>query len=478
MTETTPASAHDTVHSDPTHSRPERLGLKEAVAINVSMIIGSGIFLTIPLIMQRVSSRVVLYVWLAAIVLMATDGIIWCNLARRFPGSGGSYRYFLEGFGPERFGKFFAFLFIWQFLWSGPLEVASGLISIAQVLTSLTPELSQWCQSHSLRWNLFEGADKSIALTLGPKQAVSILIGSAILAILLQRIVFVGRVALTFTVVVLLAIVWIVIEGWRFEPTVTSTAVAPGPAVSLTGFSTGMTLAMYCFLGYYHVCYITDELKEPVRTVPWSVGLSMAIVAGLFLLLHATMLRQFDGPTIALMQNLPAEFMRKVYGAWAAVVVSALLIWSSFGSTMSAMLGYSRVPYIAANLGHFFRLFDRLHPVRKVPHLSLYLVAALTFFWTLFDLGDVIDALLAFRIIGQFLIQVVLFVYLAVVWDTTTSLAQKIVSALVGSIAMAGWLFLLISTPWPLLLLAVSLLVIGVALYSVWSPLSKCSAIE
>lgn len=448
----------------------DRLGLKESVAVNVAMIVGSGIFLTIPLIMKNVSAAMVPLVWLAAIGLMSADGFIWCELARRYPGSGGSYRYFLEGFGEARYGKFFAFLFIWQFLWSGPLEVATGLISMAQVLTALTPEMSDWCQAHSWHTKLFEGSARTIALTLGPKQLVSLAIGTIILAILLQRIAFVGKVALTFTIVVIMAILWIIVVGWWNPASITSRAEQLSePAFTAAGFSTAMTLAMYCFLGYYHVCYISDELKTPERTVPRAVVLSILVVSSMFLLLHGTMLKHFDGVTISGMQNLPAEFMRKLYGAWAALLVSALLVWSSFGSTMSAMLGYSRVPYSAARLGHFFRIFDRLHPVRQIPHVSLYFVAALTLLWTLFDLSDVIDALLAFRIIGQFAIQVVLFVYLTVVWDKTFSLPRKLACLLVGSLALTGWLFLLVATPWPLLLLAISLSLVGVVLYGVWT---------
>lgn len=475
MTQTPPASAHEDFSADSANARPDRLGLKEAVAVNVAMIIGSGIFLTIPLIMKNVSAATVPFVWLAAIGLMAADGFIWCELARRYPGSGGSYRYFLEGFGEARFGKFFAFLFIWQFLWSGPLEIATGLISMAQVLTAMTPQLSDWCQAHSWQTKLFEGSARSIALTLGPKQLVSLAIGTIILAILLQRITFVGKVALTFTIVVLMAIVWIIVVGWwnPAEIATRTTESVSEPAFSAAGFSTAMTLAMYCFLGYYHVCYITDELKTPQRTVPRAVILSIVVVSSMFLLLHGTMLKHFDGATMAGMQNLPAEFMRKLYGAWAAILVTGLLVWSSFGSTMSAMLGYSRVPYSAARLGHFFRLFDRLHPVRQIPHVSLYFVAALTLLWTLFDLSDVIDALLAFRIIGQFAIQVVLFVYLTVIWDKTFTLPRKLGCLLIGCTAMAGWLFLLVATPAPLLWLAISLSMVGVVLYAAWSQFSR-----
>ena len=69
--------------------------------------------------------------------------MVWSELGAAMPGSGGSYLYLREAFGRERFGRLMAFLFIWQFILSGPLEIASGYIGFAQyaryIWTDLTP---------------------------------------------------------------------------------------------------------------------------------------------------------------------------------------------------------------------------------------------------------------------------------------------------------------------------------------------------
>src|SRR5438876_1657885 len=114
-------------------------GLLHATALNVTMIVGAGVFVTIPFMLRELPGPYALLGWLAAGGLMLVDGLIWSELAATFPGSGGSYLYLLECYGRNRWGRLMAFLFIWQFLISGPLEVASGLIAMAQFSNDLDP---------------------------------------------------------------------------------------------------------------------------------------------------------------------------------------------------------------------------------------------------------------------------------------------------------------------------------------------------
>src|SRR5438445_7488655 len=119
-------------------------GLRHATALNVSMIVGAGVFITIPPMLGKLPGPYALLGWLAAGVLMLFDGLIWSELGAALPGSGGSYLYLLESYGRDRWGRLMAFLFIWQFLISGPLEVASGLIAIAQFSTALSPAFDKF----------------------------------------------------------------------------------------------------------------------------------------------------------------------------------------------------------------------------------------------------------------------------------------------------------------------------------------------
>src|SRR2546425_9566015 len=114
-----------------------RFGLLQATALNMSNMIGIGPFITIPALMAAMGGPQAILGWLVALVIALADGLIWSELGAAMPGSGGTYVYLREAFGRASLGRFMSFLFIWQFLLSGPLEIASGYIGFAQYLQFL-----------------------------------------------------------------------------------------------------------------------------------------------------------------------------------------------------------------------------------------------------------------------------------------------------------------------------------------------------
>src|SRR5262249_59927434 len=102
---------------------------------------------------------------------------------------------------------------------------------------------------------------------------------------------------------------------------------------------------------------------------------------------------------------LTAAFMGRIHGPWAATLVSILLVGSCFASCFSGTLGYSRVPFAAASNRHFFHWFAAVHPRLHIPHRSLLLIGGMILFWSFFSLGDIINALIATRILEQFVAQ-------------------------------------------------------------------------
>src|SRR6187397_3543866 len=109
-----------------------RFGLVQATALNMINMIGIGPFITIPLLMTALGGPQALLGWLVALVIVLCDAMVWSELGAAMPGSGGSFVYLRETFGAQRFGRLMAFLFVWQFVLSGPLEIASGYIGFAQ----------------------------------------------------------------------------------------------------------------------------------------------------------------------------------------------------------------------------------------------------------------------------------------------------------------------------------------------------------
>ena len=100
-----------------------------------------------------------------------------------------------------------------------------------------------------------------------------------------------------------------------------------------------------------------------------------------------------------------SSFMQRLYGDWAGVLATVLIMWTAFASVFSLLLGYSRVPYAAAVDGDYFRRFTHLHPRHRFPDVSLIVLAGVAILFCLLRLADVIAALVVIRILVQFLAQ-------------------------------------------------------------------------
>src|SRR5688572_20925962 len=156
-----------------------RFGFLQATALNMSNMVGVGPFITIPLLMSALMGPQSLLGWFVALIICLADGMIWSELGAKMPGSGGSYLYLKEAFGPKTWGRLMAFLFIWQFILSGPLEIASGYIGFCNYLEYIWPN----------RW-----IPKIGMLTIDP---VAILMAIVTIALLYRRIGSVGKITIT-----------------------------------------------------------------------------------------------------------------------------------------------------------------------------------------------------------------------------------------------------------------------------------------
>jgi len=474
----------DEIPYDPKAPTLQRhFGLLHATALNVSMIVGAGVFVTIPLMLLDIPGPYALLGWVGAGALMLVDGLTWSELGAMFPGSGGSYLYLLEAYGPRRWGRLMAFLFIWQFLISGPLEIGSGLISIAIFSNGFSKEFAAFNREHAWQKELWK--DPDMIMTVNPAWLIAVAVGALIVVLLYRRLTSIKWLMVTVWLGVLAVIVWILIEGIaRFDPQVAfdfSGSAVNWPTNVTEGLDFqkhlghAMVLAMFSYLGYYNVCYIGAEVRDPGRTIPRSILLSALLVAVLFVCVHLALLGVVSWHDLppdkdaAGNYNLPAEFMRRVHGDWAAVVVTAFLIWSCFGSAFAGLLGYSRIPYAAARHGHFFSVFGTLHPRHHIPHIALLLVAALSLFWTLFDLGDVISALIATRILEQFIGQIVGVVLLRRLQPERPRPFRIFLYPVPCGIALLGWLYLYWSAGNFFVAVGLTTLLVGVAVFLLWT---------
>jgi amino acid transporter len=171
---------------------------------------------------------------------------------------------------------------------------------------------------------------------------------------------------------------------------------------------------------------------------------------------------------------LVSRFIEKLYGTGAADVATMLILWIAFASLFSIILGYSRVPYAAAADGRFFLIFARLHPTKQFPYVSLLFIAGMGFLFSLFfRLSDAINAILAMRILVQFIAQAVGVVRLRRRNGFRHLPFRMWLYPVPVALSVGVWLFVLFSTGW-VALFGILLVLIGVLVFYLtrnwWRP--------
>jgi amino acid transporter len=421
------------------------LGLWQAVALNVSNMVGIGPFITIPLFIAAMGGPQALIGWVIAAVLVICDGLVWSELGAALPGSGGSYHFLRETFGRYRWGRILPFLFVWQFLVSGALEMASGYIGGLQYLQYILPQLERQFSPipGGVRWIAF-GA--TIAVTL----------------ILCQRITFLGKLGVVLAAGAMLTVLTVIVAGLlNFDA---SLITFPENAFKLDGkFAAGlggaMLIAIYDYLGYYNVCHLGDEVKEPERTIPRAILISVLLIAVLYLVMNTAIIGVVPWEIAKESKNIAADFMERLYGRSAGVAISLMILWTAIACMFAITLGYSRIPYAAAQAGDFFRAFAYVHPTKKFPMVSLLSIGALTAAFCFLSLDVVISAAVCVRIVIQFIGQIAALHLLRKQRGPENLPFRMWFYPLPSLIALCGWIFVLASgTP---LALWLSLGVVG-----------------
>jgi amino acid transporter len=449
-------------------------GLLQATALNVTMIVGAGVFITIPPMLEILPGPYALLGWLAAGALILVDSLVWSELGAALPGSGGSYLYLLECYGRRRWGRLMAFLFIWQFLLSGPLEIASGLIAMDSFSQSLSPEFQAYNREHTLKIDIWP--DQHMDLTVSPARLGCMAVGVLLLMLLYRRVAVLGRLTVLLWLGVLAVAAWVAIEGvLHFDAARAFDFGAPPPRMDLA-IGGAMILALYSYLGYYNICYVGEEVRDPGRTIPRAILFSALFVCVLFAGLHLAMLGTVPWrEALAARQqwgdeySLPADFMGRIHGPWAVQLLTLLLMGSCFGAAFAGLLGYSRIPYGAARAGHFFQAVAQVHPRHRIPHVSLLLVGGLTLFWSFFDLQNVISALITTRILVQFMGQIVGVLLLRRSRPDLPRPFRIWLAPLPCGLALAGWLYVYAASGIVFIALSLLTLLAGVAAFLLWS---------
>ncbi len=349
--------------------------------------VGIGPFVTMSVIVANMHGPASVLAWLLGALLAYMDGLVWSELGAKWPEAGGSYVFLQKLYGNFKVGKLMSFLFIWQTTIQAPLVIASGAIGFSMYFSYLV-ELSEM-------------------------QAKMVSGGLVILlvALLYRNIKSIGKISVVLWVITGGTIIWLILSGaarfnavqafnWHmgdFQP----------KYLLFAALGQSSLKAVYSYLGYYNVCHLGAEIKNPAKNIPRSIMISITGIAILYLCMQTAVLGVLPWQQVAASKFVASLYFETIYHSKLVGQIATLLILVIAGASLfSAILGYSRIPFAAAQNGDFFRVFAKVHPKHKFPHVSLLAIGSVGFIFSLlFKLGEVITAILMMRILIQFLSQ-------------------------------------------------------------------------
>jgi fructoselysine transporter len=369
------------------------LGLFQSTVINMIDMVGIGPFVTLPIVMGLMGGMF-LYAWIAGAVLSLVDAMIWSELGAAYPLAGGSYNFLKEAYGKNGMGRMMSFLYIWQTIIQAPLVAASAAIGFAQYLGYI------------------------VQLDAAEQKMVSAAVIVVVTILLYRKIDSIGKIAVLLWTGVILTIGWIIVGGMAhgnfFQPLKDINEGFSWGHLASFAFGQACIKSIYSYLGYYNVCHLGGEIKNPGKNIPRSMFISVIGIALLYMAMNTSVASVISWQEIKQWQDaginnfVVSTFIERLYGKAAANTATLMILWVALASLFAVMLGYSRVPYAAAADGSFFKVFAKLHPTRNFPYVSLLVMAVFAFaFSLLFKMSDVISGILAMRIMVQFIGQAV-----------------------------------------------------------------------
>jgi len=445
------AQISGTARSDHGTGFRRSIGLFSATAINMTQMCGIGPFITIPLMVAAMGGPQAVVGWIAGALLAVADGMVWAELGAAMPGSGGTYVYLREAF-QYRTGKLMPFLFIWTVLLAVPLTMSTGIIGMVEYLQFFFPHLS-WLMVH----------------------LISVVATGMVVLLLYRRIESIRSITIALWVIMLVAVVGVSAAGLTNFHADLAFTFPPDAFGShfFVGLGAGLIIGIYDYLGYFTTAYMGDELRDPGRTMPGSIIISVIAMMFVYLILNISVLGVVPWHDIVESKSIASLVVEHSWGHAAAAVMTVLIVVTAFASVFAGLLGGSRVPYQAAHEKVFLSVFGRLHAKHGFPHVALLTMGVVTAIGTFFDLQEVINMLLTASIIVQSLAQIAALVVLRRRQPGLDRPYRQWLYPVPCIVALFGWIYVYVSASTLSLILSGVWILAGLAVFVVWARLNR-----
>jgi APA family basic amino acid/polyamine antiporter len=320
---------------------PRRLGVVDATAIVIGIVIGSGIFVLPNLIARSLpSAPAILAVWVVAGVLSFFGALAYAELGAMLPATGGQYVYLREAYGP-----LCAFVCGWTFM----LAVMAGGSAWLAVTFSIYA---------GYFFPLSAAAAKALAIAL-------IAVLSAVNYVGVQEGAWVQR---TFTGLKIVGLLVLIASGLASPQTAAPSA---GPPLSAMHFGVAMAACLMAYNGWSYVSFVAGEVRDPQKNLLRSLVLGMAAVAVLYVSANIAYLKVMTVAQIAATDRVGADLATLTMGRIGGAFVSLTVLLSIVGAVNGCILTGARIPFAQARDRLFFARFGEVHPRFQTPSFAI-----------------------------------------------------------------------------------------------------------
>ena len=350
------------------------LGLGTAILLVAGNMIGSGVFKKItPMSAELMDERLILLAWLVAGIITMLGAFSFASLATTTKEAGGQFQYF-----KAVFGDFFGFMYGWSFF--AVISTAS-IASMAYVFAESVVNL------FGLGTVLEEYSSICVASAIFPLKNATVkcvAVGALVFLTLfnIRGVKGGGWLSNIVTSAKILGILLLIALGLIYTPSspqvhaVTVSSVQSTDFIKMSAFFTAMLGAFWAYDGWVNITNMASEFKNPTKNIPIAIIAGTALTMLLYVLVnyaYLQVLTPFDFAKLSTQSGKIAavEVATVVMGGIGAIVISILIMVSTFGSTQASTMSAARVYYQMSKEGYFFKPFSKVHERFRTPHISL-----------------------------------------------------------------------------------------------------------
>lgn len=319
------------------------LGLFHATTIGVGLILGAGIYVLIGEATATAGNAVWFSFVISAVAALLT-GLSYAELSSMYPTDAGEYEYTKKAFG--RGLGFFVGYFV----------LLSSIISAATVAAGFAGYFSA----------LFNFENVTILISILVIVGFSIINYRSIKESSWANIVFTALEIIGLLVIIALGIIYGKDVGFLDMPH------------GIEGVFKASALVFFAFLGFESVVKLAEEVKNPRRTIPLALLLSIGITTALYLMVAIAAVSVLDWEVLAVSKAPLADVASMVLGNHAFVAISIIALFSTGNTVLISLIAGSRILYGISEYYKLLKPFRKVHVKRRTPHIAILTVMILS----------------------------------------------------------------------------------------------------